>query len=76
MQKCTSISLLGKEFGDSREKVRRYIRLTYLIPELLKIIDDTVLHNKRSYLTMGITIGVESSYLNKTGKTLIYNMIV
>ena len=30
---------VGKGNGDSREQVRRYIRLTYLIPELLEDVD-------------------------------------
>ena len=30
---------VGKDNGDSREQVRRYIRLTYLIPELLEDVD-------------------------------------
>lgn len=30
---------LGNEVGESRETIRRYIRLTYLIPELLKYVD-------------------------------------
>lgn len=30
---------LGKEVGESREQVRRYIRLTELIPELLEMVD-------------------------------------
>lgn len=30
---------IGKDSGDSREQVRRYIRLTYLITELLENVD-------------------------------------
>ena len=30
---------VGKDNGDSREQVRRYIRLTYLIPDLLEDVD-------------------------------------
>ncbi|MBR5437442.1 MAG: ParB/RepB/Spo0J family partition protein, partial [Clostridia bacterium] len=30
---------IGKENNESRETVRRYIRLTYLIPEILKLVD-------------------------------------
>lgn len=36
VQKLNSVELLAKVGGESREQVRRYIRLTYLIPELLK----------------------------------------
>ena len=30
---------LGKEVGESREQIRRYIRLTELIPEILEMVD-------------------------------------
>ena len=31
---------LGSEVGESREQIRRYIRLTNLVPELLELVDD------------------------------------
>ena len=31
---------LGKEVGESREQIRRYIRLTELVPEILQMVDD------------------------------------
>ena len=65
MQKLTSIEAIGRISKDSREQVRRYIRLTYLIPELLKIVDDSVVYDKRTHLTMGLTTAVELSYLTK-----------
>ena len=34
-----SVELLGEDIGESREQVRRYIRLTELIPELLEKVD-------------------------------------
>ena len=72
MQKLTSVELISKVNGESREQVRRYIRLTYLIPELLKIVDDTVIYDKRSILTLGITTAVELSYLAKDAQELVY----
>lgn len=75
MQKLTSVELIAKVSGESREQVRRYIRLTYLIPELLKIVDDTVIHDKRTYLTLGITTAVELSYLNKDEQKLLFASI-
>lgn len=39
VHKLKSVELIAKENGDSREQVRRYIRLTYLIPELLEDVD-------------------------------------
>ena len=35
-----SATLLGKESGDSTTQVRRYIRLTYLIPEIHQMVDE------------------------------------
>lgn len=34
-----SVELLGEDIGESREQVRRYIRITELIPELLEKVD-------------------------------------
>ncbi|MDY3802002.1 MAG: chromosome partitioning protein ParB, partial [Bacilli bacterium] len=65
------MELIAKVSGESREQVRRYIRLTYLIPELLKFVDDTVLYDKISILTLGITTAVELSYLSKEEQKLL-----
>ena len=35
-----SVSRIGEEVGESREQIRRYIRLTNLVPELLEFIDE------------------------------------
>lgn len=67
-----SSEVVGKEFGDSSTNVKRYIRLTYLIPELLQLVDDTVLKDKRSALTMGLKPAVELSYLTKEEQKLVY----
>lgn len=39
----TSRQLLGEQVGESQDQVRRYIRLTKLIPELLNMVDHSVL---------------------------------
>ena len=72
MQKLTSVEVIAKVGGESREQVRRYIRLTHLIQELLKIVDDTVIYDKRSIVTLGITTTVELSYLTKEEQKLVY----
>lgn len=41
-----SAELVGKESGDGKTQVRRYIRLTYLIPELLEMVDNSILKIK------------------------------
>lgn len=72
VSKIRTDELLGKELGESRENIRKYIRLTYLIPELLELVDNSVIHDKRTYLTMGIKPAVELSYLNKDEQELVY----
>lgn len=63
------------EINDTKTQIYRYIRLTNLIPELLQLVDDTVLKDKRSALTMGIKPAVELSYLNKDEQNLVYASI-
>lgn len=46
-----SRDIIGLESG---RQIQNYIRLTNLIPEILKLVDDTVLYNKKNLLTMGI----------------------
>ena len=47
---------MEKETGEDFKQVQRYIRLTYLIPELLSLVDDS---------RMGIVPAVELSYLTE-----------
>lgn len=61
------------ELGDTKTQIFRYIRLTYLIPELLKIVDNTAKYNDKHNLTMGIRSAVELSYLNKDEQMLVYS---
>lgn len=75
MSKLTSAGSVGKSNNDSREKVRRYIRITNLIPELLQLVDDGFIHDKRTYLTLGITTAAELSYLSKDVQKLVYYTI-
>ena len=58
--------LVGNEVGESKNQVRRYIRLTELIPELLDYVD-----NKR----IQFTVGVEISYLDHEIQQWIYEYI-
>lgn len=61
--------------SESGEMVRRYIRLTYLIPELLKLVDETVLKTNKNGLTMGIKPAVELSYLGFAEQKLVLGVI-
>jgi len=60
---------------DTKTQIYRYVRLTYLIPELLQYVTDTVLKDKRTALTMGLKPAVELSYLSKEEQNLVYEMI-
>ncbi len=66
--KCHSVD----DIGDTKTKAYRYIRLIYLIPELLQLVDDTVLKDKRTALTMRLKPAVELSYLNKEEQKSVY----
>ncbi len=61
-----------ESINDTKSQIYRFVRLTYLIPELMQLVDDTVLKDKRSVLTMGINPAVELSYLNKEQQELVY----
>lgn len=76
MSRCRSNTLVGKEQNDSRENVRRYIRLTFLIKELLDLVDNRLTKDPRYNLTIGFTTAVELSYLSKDEQKLLYNAIV
>ena len=39
-EKLLSVTLVSKDSDDSERQIQRYIRLTYLIPELLSMVDD------------------------------------
>lgn len=64
------------EIADTKTQVFRYIRLTYLIPELLKIVDDTARTNDKHNITMGIRPAVELSYLSKDEQKLVYSEMI
>lgn len=62
--------------NDTKTQIYRYIRLTYLIPELLKLVDNSVIHDKRTYLTIGLKPAVELSYLSKDEQNLLYSTFI
>ena len=61
-KKLLSIEKVGEDSGDSRNQVHRYIRLTYLIPELLEMVDE----NKIAF-----NPAVEISYLDKSEQRVL-----
>ena len=55
-RKLESAAMIGEQSGDSQTQVRRYIRLTELIPEILQMVDNG---------KIALTPAVELSYLNR-----------
>ena len=58
--------LIGADFGESYKTVQRYIRLTYLIPELLDLMDE----GKIAFM-----VGVELSYLPENLQYVLLGLI-
>ena len=64
--KLRTDEILGEEVGESRENIRRYIRLTKLIPELLDEVD-----SKR----IAFRPAVELSYLSDENQYVVLNKL-
>jgi ParB family chromosome partitioning protein len=62
LQSKKSVDILGEATGESREQIRRYIRLAELIPELLDRVDTD---------TVSVRAGVELSYIPIEGQRII-----
>ena len=62
----SSRELLGEMVGESQDQIRRYIRLTELIPELLDLVDDG---------KIALRPAVELSYIPKTHQGHIWECI-
>ena len=60
----TSRQLLGEQVGESQDQIRRYIRLTELIPPILDMVDE----NK-----IAMRPAVELSYLPKVEQDVLYD---
>lgn len=65
-EKLLSVEKVAEEASESKDQVRRYIRLTYLIPELLSMVDD----NKIAF-----NPAVEISYLDREEQLTLLDAI-
>ena len=65
-RKLETAEMVGKEVGDSRNQVRRYIRLTYLIPEFLDLVDEK---------KISFNPAVELSYLKPTEQEMFLSVM-
>jgi len=64
--KLESAEIMGQEMGESARTIQRYVRLTYLIPELLEEVD-----NKR----IAFRPAVELSYLDEDFQYIVLNKL-
>lgn len=55
-RKLETAEIIAQQSDDSKSQVRRYIRLTHLIPELLEFMDEN---------RMALSVGVELSFLDE-----------
>lgn len=62
----TSRDLIAEQSGESREQVRRYIRLTFLVPELLEFVDEGRIKMRPA---------VELSYLDEDSQRYVVEQI-
>ena len=62
----TSRELLGEQVGESQDQVRRYIRLTNLVPELLELVDEGKIKMRPA---------VELSYLDEDNQRAVVDEI-
>lgn len=65
-EKLLSVTQVSKDSDDSERQIQRYIRLTYLIPELLSMVDD----NKIAF-----NPAVEISYLDRDEQLILLDAI-
>jgi len=70
--KYRSDDLLGMEHNESGRQVQRYMRLTYLIPELLQMVDNSELKETPA---IALRPAVEISYLTKAEQKLLLEFI-
>lgn len=61
-EKLLSVEKIAEDAGESKDQVRRYIRLTYLIPELLAMVDES---------KIAFSPAVEISYLSKDEQSIL-----
>lgn len=70
----TSAQQVGQKTGDSQPQIYRYIRLTHLIPPLLKLVDNAVL-KEPNVLQIAFRPAVELSYLTKQEQQALLDVL-
>lgn len=66
LESARSVQLLADDSPDSKSQILRYIRLTYLIPELLQMVDEK---------KIGFCVAVSLSYLCEPSQSALYEYL-
>lgn len=74
LNRKTSRELIAEQSGESHEQIRKYIRLTYLVPELLSLVDNSIL-KEPGKPQMALRPAVELSYLRKEEQLDLFDLI-
>ena len=74
-EKLLSVDQLSNETPDSARQIHRYIRLTELIPEVLDLVDNSVLKEKDK-LQIALRPAVELSYLTQQEQHDLYETMI
>ena len=69
-----AVEQLAADSPDSKTQIQRFIRLTYLIPELLEMVDNSVLKDKE-IKQIALRPAVELSYLSENEQRLVLDTI-
>lgn len=69
-----SRQILAEQAGESHEQIRKYIRLTNLIPEILELVDNSVLKEPET-LQIALRPAVELSYLRKEEQSDLFALM-
>lgn len=69
-----AVEQLAADSPDSKTQIQRFIRLTYLIPELLEMVDNSVLKDKE-IKQIALRPAVELSYLSENEQRLLLDTI-
>lgn len=71
----SSREMLAENSLDSNTQIQRYIRLTALVPEILDLVDNTVLKEKDK-LQIALRPAVELSYLAQQEQQVLYETMI
>lgn len=70
LERKKSRDIIAEQSGESREQIRKFIRLTHLIPGILDLVDNSIIKDK-GVLQMALSPAVELSYLSENEQKVL-----